>query len=60
MFQVNELPENKLNFTLLKLIFSGETMEVLLGKEVDLDDGRETAALTAAAMFEILRNGIKN
>lgn len=26
-------------------------MDVLVGKEVDLDEGRETAALTAVAMF---------
>jgi len=28
------------------------TMEVLLGREVDLVDGKETAALTAAAICE--------
>lgn len=38
-------------------------MEVLVGKELDLDEGRETAALTAAAIFYELRlesNGIDN
>lgn len=32
------------------MILSGEMMEVLDGREVDFEVGRETAALTAAAM----------
>lgn len=37
--------------TFLKLIFSGEMMEeVLEEREVDFVEGKETAAVTAAAM----------
>ena len=41
----------------LKLTLSGKMIEVLLGREEDLEDGREIAALTAAAMVVILRKG---
>lgn len=34
--------------TFFKVILSGEMIEVLVGSEVDLEVGRETAALTAA------------
>lgn len=32
------------------MILSGEIREVLVGREDDLEDGNETAAVTAAAM----------
>lgn len=38
--------------TFLKMTLSGAMMEVLHGREVDLVDGKETAALTAAAICE--------
>lgn len=37
--------------TFLKAVLSGAAIEVLLGREVDLEDGKETAAVTAEAMF---------
>lgn len=36
------------------MILSGEIIEVLLGREEDLEDGNETAAVTAAAMVVVL------
>ena len=39
--------------TFFKVILSGQIMEVLVGREVDFDDGNETAAVTAAAMAVI-------
>lgn len=38
----------------MKLIPSGEKTLVLAEREVDLEDGRDTAALTAAAMVVML------
>jgi hypothetical protein len=38
-------------YTLLKLILSEYTVEVLVGREDDVDDGKDTAALTAEAIF---------
>jgi len=46
--------------TLLKMTLSGATMEVLLWREVDLVDGKETAALTAAAIGEEMLNEVMN
>jgi len=37
--------------TFLKSILSGAVTEVLLGREVDLEAGKETAAVTAVAML---------
>ena len=36
--------------TFLKTTLSGVAIEVLLGREVDLEDGNEIAAVTAAAI----------
>lgn len=41
--------------TLLKLMVSGEIMDVLAEREVALVEGRETAALTAAAMTGVMK-----
>lgn len=41
--------------TFLKVILSAEMIEVLVGREVDLEVGRETAALTAAMIAMILK-----
>lgn len=41
--------------TLLKAILSGATIEVLEEREVDLEEGKETAAVTAAAMAVMLK-----
>lgn len=41
--------------TFFKATLSGEMMEVLVGREVDLDEGNETAAVTAVAMVVILK-----
>ena len=39
-------------FTFLKVILSGEIMiEVLVVREIDLVEGKETAAVTAAMFF---------
>lgn len=38
----------------MRVILSGEIIEVLLGREEDLEDGNETAAVTAAAMVVVL------
>lgn len=40
-----------LKFTFLKVIFSGEMELVLMDREVELEDGRETEALNAAAIL---------
>jgi len=37
--------------TFLKSILSGAVTEVLVGREVDFEAGKETAAVTAAAML---------
>lgn len=37
-------------YTFLRLILSGEMMEVLAEREVVLEEGRETAAVTAVAI----------
>lgn len=37
--------------TFLKRILSGAVMEVLVGRDVDLEAGKETAAVTAVAML---------
>lgn len=41
--------------TLIKLILSGEIMDVLAWRDAeDLDDGRDTEAVTAVAMMVLL------
>ena len=44
-------------YTFLRLILSGEMMEVLAEREVVLEEGRETAAVTAVAMVVRLSKG---
>lgn len=44
-------------YTFLRLILSGEMMEVLAEREVVLEEGRETAAVTAVAMVVRLNKG---
>jgi hypothetical protein len=41
--------------TFLKTSLSGATTDVLIGREVVLEYGKETAAVTAAAMFVVGR-----
>lgn len=38
----------------MKDILSGEIIEVLEGREADLEDGKETVAVTAVAMVVVL------
>jgi hypothetical protein len=40
--------------TFLKTSLSGATTDVLIGREVVLEYGKETAAVTAAAMFVVV------
>lgn len=40
--------------TFLKTSLSGATIDVLIGREVELEYGKETAAVTAAAMFVVV------
>jgi len=45
----------------LKVIFSGEMKMVLMEREVELEDGRESEALNAAAILVMmLRNSRRN
>lgn len=39
----------------MRVILSGEIKEVLVGREEDLEEGKETAAVTAAAMVVELK-----
>lgn len=46
-------------YTFFKLTFSVEKTQVLVGREEDLEEGRDTAAVTAVAMAVLMAKRLK-